>query len=424
MSNNIKPPLKTGQTFFLSEIIGAKVIWNGKRIGRLVDMIIIETEKIPEVTTFFIRRPFGYHSLLVPWEKVKESTKNQIIIDIENLEPYEKDPAEHQILLKDHVLDKKVLDLDDNEVEVVYDVRLFISGNKMYVSDVDFSKYGLLRRIGFKWLANFIYNLANIIKEETLSWNYIQPLPENLSSFKGNVKLKILKEKLSDIHPVDLADMLEELDHEHRLAIFNQLDTEQASDTLEEVEPRVQRDLISSIDIRRVAELINDMTPAQAADVLSILPAADADNIILHMDKDVVEKIQFLIDKHDEKIINFATPHVLKFSPQTQVKQVLDDFRHIAKDKDVVMYIYVVDDQEKLIGVVDVKELLQADMEEKLENIMITHVISLKPENTLRETASMFYRYSFRAIPLTDHEEKLIGVIPYRDIINLKHHFI
>ena len=94
-------------------------------------------------------------------------------------------------------MDKKVLDIDDNELEVVYDVKLVMSNNKLYVTEVDSSKYGFLRRIGLKWLANFIYRLADKIKTDTIPWTYVQPLPENIDSFKGNVKLKVLKEKLS-----------------------------------------------------------------------------------------------------------------------------------------------------------------------------------------------------------------------------------
>ena len=108
----------------------------------------------------------------------------------------------------------------------------------------------------------------------------MQQLPADIGSFNGNVKLNVLKEKLPDIHPVDLADILEELEHEQRMAIFNQLDTEHASDTLEEVEPRVQRDLVSSLTIERVTELVNEMTPAQAADLLAELPASESDAIL------------------------------------------------------------------------------------------------------------------------------------------------
>ncbi len=411
------------QKFYLSEFIGKKAYAHNKKIGFLSEIAVVEKERVPEATHLLIKRPFGYPTLLVPWKKLVEIVNNKIILDIDKLEDYEKTPDDSQILIKDHVLDKKVLDLEGNEVEVVYDIKLEIRNGKMYVSDVDCSKYGLLRRIGLKWLANLIKSLAESVKEEAISWSYIQPL-EQLSSFKGAVKLKVLKEKLTEIHPVDLADILEELDHEQRLAVFNQLDTEQASDTLEEVEPRVQRDLISSIDIKRAAEIINDMTPAQAADVLAILPASDADNIMLLMDKDAVIKIQILLDKHDEKVLNFATSHYLSFAPSTKVDEVLSQYRTIAKDKDVIMYIYVLDENTKLLGVVDIHELLQAETNEILENIMVANVISLGEDATLSEAASMFNRYSFRAIPIVNEAEELLGVIPFRDIMNLKHHFI
>ena len=205
--------------FFLSELIGRKVVISNKKIGRLNDMVIIETKKVPEVTHFIVRRSFGYPSLLVPFEKIKSIKPDKIELAIKTISKYEKEPKETQILLKDYILDKKVVDLDGNEVEVVYDVTLEAQNNKLYVSGVDFSKYGLLRRLKLKWLADLIYNLADRMKSEILSWTYIQPLAADISSFKGNVRLNVLKEKLTDIHPVDLADILEELDHNQRLAV-------------------------------------------------------------------------------------------------------------------------------------------------------------------------------------------------------------
>jgi flagellar motor switch protein FliG len=197
------------------------------------------------------------------------------------------------VLLNDHVLDKKVLDMDDNEIDVVYDVKLVLRNRILYVTDVDFSRYALLKRLGLKPLVRLLGN-SDLLKKETLSWSYVQPLPENIGIFKGNVKLNVLKDKLPEIHPVDLADILEELNEEQRLAIFNELETEHASDTLEEIEPRVQRELISSIKKERAAELINDMTPAQAADILAVLPAADADDILKLIDKENAQKHRFV----------------------------------------------------------------------------------------------------------------------------------
>ncbi|HLQ25261.1 MAG TPA: CBS domain-containing protein [Acidiferrobacterales bacterium] len=411
----------TKDSFFLTEIIRRKVVSGRLRIGRLDDMIIAETGKLPEVTHLIVSRAFGHRSLLVPWDKVSAIEDKQICVHLEGIEQYEKEPDKSNILLRDYILDKKVLDLDDNEVEVVYDVKMAVRNDKLYASEVDFSRYGLLRRMRLKWLANFF---TNRFKEESLSWAYIQPLPEHIGSFSGQVKLKVLKEKLADINPVDLADILEELDHAQRVAVFSQLETERAADTLEEAEPRVQRDLISSIKKERAAELINNMTPAQAADILAILPAADADDILKLIDREYARKVEFLIDKQEENILNFITRRFIEVPPETKVQQILDQYREVAKDKDVIMYIYVVSPNEELLGVVDLKELLQANYEDTVKDIMTSSVVSLNPQDTLLETAEAFSRYSFRAIPVTDSENKILGVIPYRDIMHLKHRFV
>src|SRR5271169_2150662 len=112
------------QEFFLSRLIGSRVLIKDKKIGKLSDLIIQETGKIPEVTHFVVGRPFGHPSLYVPMEKVQTMDKKEIVLDIETPGEYVQAPKEAHVLLKDYVLDKKVLDLDDHEVEIVYDVRL------------------------------------------------------------------------------------------------------------------------------------------------------------------------------------------------------------------------------------------------------------------------------------------------------------
>jgi CBS domain-containing protein len=419
MNEQVKTTIKPEAVYFLSEIIGKKVIWREKKIGRLADLVIVDADKAAEVTHIVVERSFGYPSLLIPWAKVG-SMNNTIAVDIENIEGYEAKPAESMILLQDHILDKKVLDLEGNEVEVVYDIKLVLRANRLYVSDVDASRYGLLRRIGLKGLAKFIYSLASKIKTDTIPWMYIEHLPEHITSFAGDVRLKVLKEKLSEIPPVDLADMLEALDHEQRVAIFKQLDSDHASDTLEEIEPRVQRDLIPALKKEKVAELLNQMTPVQVADILSILPVSDANDIMKALDEKHGQKVQIILQDKDQRNIDFATSKFIKSSPETRVDEVIDNFRTIAAKKDVIMYVYVVDENDTLLGVIDLRELLQAKPDEKLKDIMITRVRSLNATSTLYEASEMFKHYGFRAIPLVDDAGKILGVITHRDMMNLK----
>ncbi len=341
-----------------------------------------------------------------------------------------------------------MLDIEGREVEVVYDARMLMRGGKLWVTGVDLSHYGMFRRMGLKWLANFIHNLAfmvgarslysehlkglanfiyglaNKVKDRTLSWAYVQALPEQIDGFKGDVRLNILKEKLADMPPVDLADILEELDHDQRVLIFDKLETEHAADTLEEIDPNVQRALISSLKKEKVAELINLMTPGQAADLLSVIAFADAQAILQLLRKDLASKIQSILGKQEQKIFDFATVRFLSFPPEKTVQDAMDEYAKAAKGKEVITYLYVVDSTERLIGVVDIKQLLLASEGQTLRDIMIDQIVRLNPESTLKEAAAAFSRYGFRAIPITDENGKILGVVPYRDIMNLKHRFL
>jgi magnesium transporter len=404
--------------FYLSEILGRRVFVKKKRIGRLSDLAIIETGKLPEVTQVIVSRSFGYASLTVPWDRVRLISNQEIVLDIgEDLAQFERAPQENLILLQDHILDKKILDLDDHEVEIVYDVKLAFQNDKLYAAEVDFSHYRALRRLGFRKLAKL---LTNRNKEDRVSWLYVQPLPQQLGSFAGNIKLKVPKAGLAEIHPVDLADILEELEGGQRVALFNTLDAEQASDTLEEVEPRVQRELIRAIEKERAALLINEMTPAQAADILAILPRDQAGAILKLLDQEKSSKVEHIIDKHDEQILLYGSPEVIKLPPTTLAAEVLDRYRELAKDKEVVMYVYVTDGSGELKGVVDIREMLAAEPGQTLGDIMTEHVISLPKDATLREAALLFDRYNFRALPITDENDQLLGAVSSRDVRSLR----
>ncbi len=404
--------------FFLSEILRRKVYLKTERVGRLEDLVIIETGKLPEVTHIVVGRSLGYPSLLLPWDKITLISNTEIVADVDRMADYEKPVPDTAILLKAHILDKKILDMDDHEVEVVYDIKLALQNNKLYASEVDFSRNRLLRRMGLKRIADFFARQGKA--RTTVSWLYVQPLPERIGMFRGHVKLNVLKENVQDIHPVDLADVLEELDSDQRLAVFNELDPELASDTLEEVEPRVQRELISSIKRERAAQLINEMSAAQAADILAILPGNEADELLKLIDRENASKVQQIIEQHDENVLLYATQEFIKLPPLTLAKDVIDDYRRIARDKEVIMYVYVVDDRDALLGVVDIRELIVADNDQTLADIMTDSVIHLRPDQTLRDATEMLDRYGLRAIPVTSDNDQLLGVVSFRDIRGIK----
>ena len=119
-----------------------------------------------------------------------------------------------------------------------------------------------------------------------------------------------------------------------------------------------------------------------------------------------------------------STSRYMTFPPSTTVREVISKFRKVAKDAEVVMYIYVTDPSNVLLGVVDIKELLQANLDQTLDQIMTTNVVSLDENDTVAAASKLFARYGFRAIPIVGEGAVMKGAIPYRDIMQLNHRFI
>ncbi|MFH0967981.1 MAG: CBS domain-containing protein [Methanobacteriota archaeon] len=408
---------------FFSEFLAKRVTLNGKKIGRISDLIIIETIRCPEVTHFIITRSFGKPSLLVPWEKVLSIHKRTIEITLESLETYELEPKDGDIRLKKYILNKKVIDLEDHEIKVVYDLNLIVNMfNKLLVFEVDSSKLSLLRRIGLFWIAKALQGGGVDDDLTSIPWIYVQFLPPAPGEEKGGFNIKTLKEKLSRMHPVDLAEIIEDMDQDQRAVVFSELDTSTASETLEEIAPPIQRELVSGLTREKVVAIINEMTPGQAADILAAFPFSEVREILEVMTVEKARKVRSILEKSEESILNYTTTKFIMLSPDAQVGEVQDDYPRLAKDKDVIMYLYIVDDSDILRGIIDIKELLQADDDANLLDIMVYDIITLTTESTLKEAAEEFSRYDFRALPVIDADQKIIGVVPYRDIMKLRRH--
>ena len=412
--------------YFLGDIINTKVVYHGKKIGSLTDFIIRQNGSHPLITHLIVARPFGDKPYIIPTDNLRVMTTKEIVVNnIDDLKKYEKEPEEGITLLKDYILYKKVLDLEGREIAVVYDVRIIPVNGKLFISEVDLGKFRYFQRMGFLGhLANFINKLRGNIREQLVSWDFIQPLPSDLSSFQGEIKLKLLKEKFTEMNPIDLADVLEELNPKQRKSVFHGLSSNRAASTLEKVDPYIQRELALSLPPDRLANLLNRMTPGQAAKVLGNIHFRERNELFKLIDPPTVKKIKSIIDKQEQKVGDYATSQIIKLLPEQLIIEVKNDYAALAMNKKVVMYLYIIDENDKLLGVLDIKELLEAQNDKQLKEVMIKNYISFKPTDTLKTAVAVFDRYDFRSIPVVDKNRKLLGVVNYRDIEKLKHTFL
>ncbi len=409
------------QIFSLTELLGAKIVLQDRIIGKLSDLVIKDDEKVATVISILVKRSFGDPKLLIPWQKVQSIQNGEFIVNLENLKDYENKPNDSDILLKDHVLDKKVLDLEGKEFELVYDVQLGYKEGKMYVIGVDSSRYGLLKRMHLKPLGDMFF--GNLNRKQLIPWKYIAPL-SNLDSFDGELKLNVLKDKIDDFRPEDLADILEEMDPKQRTSLFDTLDAEHASDTLEQIDPKVQRELIASLNKDKVVDLISRMTSAQAADVLSILPWNEKHSIMSQFSEKKSKKINSILTKQEEHVLNYSTYRFIQISADKTSGWVKKNFTKLSAGTKEYHYLYVLDEQNHLLGIISLNDLLVSNDTNKVSEIMAKSIIKLKPKSTLKRAAEIFSRYDLRAIPVVDEENKMLGTLSYRDVMRLSHRFI
>jgi len=414
--------------YYLTDIIGTKVTFNGKRIGTLSDLAIHAEEKTGEIEHICVSRRFGDPSLFIPWKFVSSFEHVDIKIDVSDIKDYEIEPTDHDILLKDQVVDKRIIDIKENEVEVVYDIKLTFKEGRLFITDVDLSKFRMFKRLGLrafgKILQGFAQFFAGKMQEKTISWNFIQPLPTRMGPFKGDIKLNILKENLSTIHPIDLAHILEEMTHYQRSTIFKQLTLSQASQTLEAIDPSLQRSIVESLTKEKTLELFDLMTSGQIADVLSSLPWDISSPLIQLLDDDTKRKVQSMLEKQDQYVENLVTKKIIKCYKYDLVGETQYLYAKIAKHKDITMYLYIVNEEDHLLGVIDIKELLEARETARLEDIMTKNIEALKAKSTYKEAADIFLKYDFRAIPVVDAQGKLLGAVMYKDLIKFKKRFV
>jgi len=401
---------------FLSEIIDKKVrTQSGIKIGKLKDLCFVDDPKYAEVTSLLIGRPFGHLPLNVPWSNVIDITDEGITVENRPEGYPESKNAEELLLLRSKILDKRILDLEGFDVEVVYDIQLLLTERKLFVVAADVSQNALIHRLGLGFLAKHL--LGTTPKEDVIPYRYVQPLGADLTDTKGDVKLTITKNLLRDIHREDVADILEELTREERIHIFNVLDSQTAADALGATEARVQREILASVDPERVREIFSHLSPVEIAQIISVLPLENAKEFRITLRPEVATKVQEIMTQHTVPASALAMRRVLAFPGDITVEEAFKRFRQEAPNSAVTMYIYIVDAEQHLRGVLDINELLQANPESKLDELMTRNVIAVAPTTMRGEVETLFRRYGFRAIPVVDENRRILGAIREKGIL-------
>jgi magnesium transporter len=393
---------------------------SGRFVGRVADLTARPEEMYPRVRDVLVSPGRGRSLVRLPWDRVVERTNREIRVRAgatESLQPAQ--PAEGEMLLRDEFLDRQIVDIGGAKIVRVNDLHLLEANHALWLVHMDIGTRGLLRRLGFerrasaaiRWL--FDYDLPN----RFISWKYVQPLPSSSPANHGSMKLTIPQKRLVELHPADLADILEELNARERQAMMAALPLETAAEALENAEPEVQKSVIEEIHEEKAADILEEMSPTEAADILGDLTDEKAENILDAMEPSQAEDVRELLEHGEDTAGGLMTTSFLSLPPDETVEHALDLVRKRAGEVDVYSYVYVVSPDEHLLGVVNLRELLGAPPQAPLDKIATRKVVTVDPVQSPREVAKLFAKYAFRAIPVVGPEGKLEGVIRFRNLV-------
>ncbi len=405
---------------YLSQMLGQPVFdEDGERIGSISDLAIQTGEVFPRVTSLAFKGP-GNVPFMISWRKYVQAYDGEAVrlcvpstgIRFSYLQPQE-------VLLARDLMDRQIVDTQGMKVVRVNDLKLSESGTQLRLLGAEVGVRGILRGLA-PWIERVVAAAASAfghkIEEQIIAWNYMDLLDRDLSK----VQLSVSHTRLNELHPADVADILEQLDPAQRAAVFEHLDDERASDAISEMEDEYQADTIDDLDDARASRLLGDMEPDDAADIVRDLPYEKAERLLRLMGMEDAADIRKLLGYRDETAGGMMTTQFLVMDADDSVSDAIEAIRRLPEDWPSIHYLYVNDEYGKLAGVLSLRNLVLSQPETPLRDVMFSDdLIKVLPDEDEDEVAESISKYNLWALPVVDENEKLLGIVTFDDAFDV-----
>lgn len=414
MRAEVAPPRE--EFFYLSQCLDRPVVSSaGEKLGRLWEVGCTAGEVFPRVVTYYIRPTlFSSVVLAAPAPAFATIPASPLVLTRapEDLKPSRRRAGE--LLLRKEILDKQIVDTDGAKVVRVNDVHLLRAGTEVRVVHVDIGTRGLLRRLGWEGLATRLFGNGRL-GERLLSWRYVVPLRSG--SLTQDLRLNVAQKQLAQLHPAELAEILEELDRFEGPAVLEALDVPKAAQTLAELSPPVQRLLLQALDVKRAASLLVALPPDEVADLLQQLPDQLREQLMSHMPAAEAAQVENLLAQEPDTAGAVMNPETFSVAPGTSVGEVLRRLRQGPEELARTYAVLVVGGERQLLGLLELPALLRAEEGRVVEEVMDADPVAVRPEDPMSDVAELFDRFNLLAMPVVDGQRRLTGVITVDDVV-------
>ncbi|MDR3772119.1 MAG: CBS domain-containing protein [Terracidiphilus sp.] len=409
---------RTSARVSLTALLGTPVTdAQGHLRGRLKDIAVATGPDAGKVAGLVLKTRTGL--CIVPSEDVMETPAGTLELRSSGAMVPLKDEGNYLYLRQD-LVDRQIIDIHGRKVVRVNDVDLEWMGrgaaHLLRVAEVEVGMRGAFRRV-FKGLLPraALESLSRKLRPSGIPWQFVDVIEVDPAR---RVKLRIEYERLAEMHPSDLAEILEDLAPAEREAVFTSLDEEVAAETLEEVEPRLQKSLLEKLDEEKIADIVEEMDPGAAADLLAELSEEQSDAILEEMEPEERHEVEELLEFDESSAAGCMTTDFIALAVQSTVAQAVQALRAFDGDPESVTEIYLWDEKRVLRGAIPLSRLVMAQPETRLAVLAEPRVLSCPADLEQNELAEMFDKYNLHALPVVDSLGRMVGVVQADHVIS------
>lgn len=396
---------------YLSQILGRPINdLEGEKVASVKDIVVrygdADYPPIIGIMARYRRRDFFIRRTQIA--NLSE-TGVRLNVDFLDLRPFVRRQGE--VLLAKDVLDKQLIDIDGKRVVRVNDVQIIEAGNQWRVTGADVSLQGFLRRLMPKgFYANRLV--------EVIDWSDVGYLATETATA---VQLKSSKDKLSRLHPVEIAQLAESLSPIHRTEIVESLDNEIAADILEEMSTENQARILEEMDEERAADILEEMSPDDAVDVLGEMDEEKAKELFDLMEGEEKADVAELLVFESDTAGGLMTTEFVTFPKQLTVAQAIARLREMAETPNMIYTLYIVEEENswKISGVISLRSLILADPTLPLEEVMREQFQYAHPDDSAEQTAQKISEYNLLALPVIDDLGEIAGIVTVDDAMEI-----
>jgi len=401
---------------YLSHVLDQPV-WNAQatRLGKCQDLLFLETDHGAPVLRAIHMIAEDGSEMYIPGSQV--STLSPAII-LNAVTPQVYELRGDELRLRRQVLDRQIVDVEGRRLVRVNDLQLTRaeSTGHYYLTGVSVGTSSMLRRLGVENLSGRVLRaFGRDLSEQVIPWQDVAPVQSD-----APIRLRVTQDKIRQLNPVDIADIIEDMDRPSGLTLLNILDDETAADTISEVEPDLQMSLLMSLTPERAADVLEEMDPDDAVDLLASMETEQRENYLeLMEDPESVDMVRLLAFPEDTAG-GIMTSEFTTLPMGFTAGEALNYLRQstLAQEDETLYYVHVIDAAGRLRGMVSLRDLVMADPDEAVDEIMETELITVGPLEEQEQVARLVARYNLLEVPVVDEEGVIQGIVTVDDAID------